>query len=102
MVFDADELRDVEDEKKNRAKDIVEDFMIAANGVTARYLSSKNLPSLRAWSGDQAVARIVELAAETRYSLPAEPDSNALEQFLERAKAADPLRFPELSFLSSS
>jgi len=98
MVFDADELRDVEDEKKNRAKDIVEDFMIAANGVTARYLSSKNLPSLRrVVRRPKRWARIVELAAETRYSLPAEPDSNALEQFLERAKAADPLRFPELS-----
>lgn len=98
MVFEADELRDIEAEKKNRAKDIIEDFMIGANGVTARYLASRNLPSLRRvvrtpkrWS------RIVELAAEMRYSLPAKPDSKALELFLVRAKEVDPLRFPDLS-----
>jgi len=97
-VFDADELRDLEVEKKNRAKDIVEDFMIAANGVTARYLASKKLPSLRRvvripkrWD------RIIELAAERGSTLPKEPDSTALEQFLVKAKAADSLRFPDLS-----
>ena len=42
-VFDGDELKDLEAEKKNRAKDIIEDFMIAANGVTARYLAGKNV-----------------------------------------------------------
>jgi len=46
-VFDGDELRDITAEEKNQAKDIIEDFMIAANGVTARYLASKNLPSIR-------------------------------------------------------
>src|SRR5208283_650654 len=46
-VFDGDEIRDLEVEKRNRAKDIIEDFMIGANGVTARYLSSKKFPSIR-------------------------------------------------------
>jgi exoribonuclease-2 len=46
-VFDGDEIRDLEVEKRNRAKDIIEDFMIGANGVTARYLSSKHFPSIR-------------------------------------------------------
>src|SRR5664279_2288420 len=46
-VFDGDELKDLEADKTNRAKDIIEDFMIAANGVTARYLGSKQFPSLR-------------------------------------------------------
>jgi exoribonuclease-2 len=85
-------------ETRNRAKDIIEDFMIAANGVTARYLASKQLPSLRRvvripkrWD------RIVELAAERGTTLPREPDSKALDQFLVAAKAADPLRFPDLS-----
>jgi exoribonuclease-2 len=40
-VFDGDEIRDLEVEKKNRAKDIIEDFMIGANGVTARYLAAR-------------------------------------------------------------
>ena len=72
--------------------------MIAANGVTARYLASKKFPSLRRvvripkrWD------RIVELAAERGSTLPMEPDATALEQFLVAAKAADPLRFPDLS-----
>lgn len=97
-VFDGDELRDLEVEKKNRAKDIIEDFMIAANGVTARYLASKMFPSLRRvvhipkrWD------RIKEIASESGFALPSEPDSKALEQFLVKAKNADPIRFPDLS-----
>jgi exoribonuclease-2 len=97
-VFDGDELKDMEAEKKNRAEEIIEDFMIAANGITARYLAAKKVTSLRRvvripkrWD------RIIELAAERGTTLPTEPDSKALEQFLVSAKAADPLRFPDLS-----
>ena len=43
-VFDGDEIRELKVEKRNRAKDLIEDFMIAANGVTARYLSGKQFP----------------------------------------------------------
>jgi exoribonuclease-2 len=97
-VFHEDELRELEVERKNRAKDIIEDFMVAANGVTARRLSATKFPSLRRvvripkrWE------RIVEIAREHGTSLPALPDPKALEQFLIRAKEADPVRFPDLS-----
>jgi exoribonuclease-2 len=97
-VFKEDKLMDLEPEKKNRAKDIIEDFMIAANGVTARFLSSKMFPSLRRvvhipkrWD------RIVEIAAEVGFRLPATPDPKALEQFLVKQKNADLLGFPDLS-----
>jgi exoribonuclease-2 len=97
-VFDGDELKDMKSEKQNRAQDIIEDFMIAANGVTARYLASRNFPSVRRvvripkhWD------RIIEIAAERGTTLPKEPDSKALDQFLVTAKATDPLRFPDLS-----
>jgi exoribonuclease-2 len=97
-VFDGEAIRGLEVEEKNRAKDIIEDFMIGANGVTARYLSAKNFPSIRRvvrvpkrWD------RIVELAAEKNFTLPADPDSKALEEFLVKEKAADPVRFPDLS-----
>ncbi|HME62740.1 MAG TPA: RNB domain-containing ribonuclease, partial [Candidatus Binatia bacterium] len=97
-VFDGDEITDLEAERKNRAKEIIEDFMISANGVTARYLASKMFPSLRRvvripkrWD------RIIELASDHGFTLPQKPDSKALEQFLISAKAADPLRFPDLS-----
>jgi exoribonuclease-2 len=72
--------------------------MIAANGVTARYLASKKFPSLRrVVRTPKRWDRIVELAAERGSTLPKEPDAKALEQFLVSAKAADPLRFPDLS-----
>jgi VacB/RNase II family 3'-5' exoribonuclease len=97
-VFDGDELKDLKADDRNRAKDIIADFMIAANGVTARYLASKKVTSLRRvvripkrWD------RIIEIAAERGGALPKEPDARALEQFLVSAKAADPLRFPDLS-----
>ena len=97
-VFDGEELKDFEAERTNRAKDIIEDFMIAANGVTARYLASKKVPSLRrVVRTPKRWGRIVELASERGFTLPKEPDSKALEQFLLSAKAADSLRFPDLS-----
>ena len=72
--------------------------MIAANGVTARYLSSKKFPSLRrVVRTPKRWERIVELASEKGFTLPHSPDATALEQFLIRAQAADPLRFPDLS-----
>jgi exoribonuclease-2 len=97
-VFDGDQIRDLEVERRNRAKEIIEDFMIAANGVTARYLAAKQFPSIRRvvrtprrWS------RIVELAREHSFKLPDDPDSKALDEFLVSEKAADPLSFPDLS-----
>jgi len=97
-VFDGDELKDLAAETRNRAKDIIEDFMIAANGVAARYLVSKKFPSLRrVVRTPKRWDRIVELATERGSTLPKEPDAKALEQFLVSAKAADPLRFPDLS-----
>ena len=70
-IFDGDEIRDLEVEKKNRAKDIIEDFMIAANGVTARYLSSRKFPSIRrVVRTPKRWERIVELAGEQGFKLP--------------------------------
>jgi VacB/RNase II family 3'-5' exoribonuclease len=97
-VFDGDQIRDLEVEEKNRAKDIIEDFMIAANGVTARYLSSKKIPTIRrVVRTPKRWERIVELAEENGAWLPANPESKALDEFLLKQKAADPLRFPDLS-----
>jgi len=97
-VFDGDQIRALEIEEKNRAKEIIEDFMIAANGVTARYLSASGFPSIRrVVRTPKRWKKIVEIAADHKFKLPSDPDSKALEEFLIQAKVADPLRFPDLS-----
>lgn len=97
-IFDGDQIRDLEVKHKNRATDIIEDCMIAANGVTARYLTSKKFPSIRrVVRTPKRWDRIIALAAEHKFELPADPDSKALDEFLVKEKAADPLRFPDLS-----
>jgi exoribonuclease-2 len=97
-VFDGNVLKGLETERTNRAKSIIEDFMIAANGVTARFLASKQAPSIRrVVRTPKRWDRIVELAALHNFTLPQGPDSKALEEFLTKAKAADPVRFPDLS-----
>jgi exoribonuclease R len=97
-VFEGDAVSDLRVQKSNRAKDLIEGFMIAANGVTARYLSSRGLPSIRrVVRTPERWDRIVAIAAEYKSTLPRDPDSRALEEFLTRQKAADPLRFPDLS-----
>jgi exoribonuclease-2 len=97
-VFDGDDVRDLETAEPNRAKELIEDFMIAANGVTARYLGQHNFPSIRrVVETPKRWDRIVLLAREHNATLPANPDPVALDAFLLAAKAADPLRFPDLS-----
>ena len=72
--------------------------MIAANGVTARFLASKKFPSIRrVVRTPRRWDRIVEIAAEHKFTLPGTPDPKSLEDFLTKSKAADPLRFPDLS-----
>jgi exoribonuclease-2 len=97
-VFDGDQIRSLEIEEQNRAKEIIADFMIASNGVTARYLSAKKFPSIRrVVRTPKRWERIVEIAANYKFNLPELPNSKALEVFLVGQKAADPLRFPDLS-----
>jgi exoribonuclease-2 len=97
-IFAGDAIQDLRVEERNRAKELIEDFMIAANGVTARFLHGKKVPSLRRMvRSPKRWDRIVEIAAQHHSQLPAEPDSVALASFLAAQKAADPLRFPDLS-----
>jgi ribonuclease R len=97
-VYDGDRLTALEVEVDNRAKQLIEDFMIAANGVTAQFLAAKGLPSLRrVVRTPKRWDRIVELAAAHGERLPGDPDSAALSAFLVRERRKDPLRFPDLS-----
>ena len=97
-VFEGDFLADLIVEKTNQARELIENFMIVANEVTARYLEAKGFPSLRrVLRSPERWARIVDLASDLGGHLPAEPDSGALEEFLSKQKKADPIRFPDLS-----
>jgi len=97
-VFDGEALTDLRPDERNRAKELIEDFMIAANGVTARYLESRGVPSLRrVLRTPERWERIVALAAGTGERLPPQPDARALEAFLAHRRTADPTRFPDVS-----
>jgi VacB/RNase II family 3'-5' exoribonuclease len=97
-VFEGDALSDLRTEDKNRAQELIEEFMIAANGVTAATLEAKGFPSLRrVLRAPERWDRIAALAAEAGDALPATPDARALDEFLWRRRQADPLRFPDLS-----
>ena len=97
-IFNGDHIMALQVEIKTRAKDIVENFMIAANGVTARFLTSRNFPSIRrVVSIPQRWDRITDIASQHNHKLPNQPDAKALEDFLISQKKSDPLRFPDLS-----
>jgi exoribonuclease-2 len=97
-IFEGDLIGALEAEQKNRATEIIEDFMIAANGVTARYLDAKKSPSIRrVVRTPKRWDRIVDLARQRGVQLPADADSAALDAFLVKQKAADPERFADLS-----
>jgi exoribonuclease-2 len=89
---------DLQAEARNNAKNLIEDFMIAANGVTARFLTAKGFSGLRrVVRSPERWDRIEAIAAQYGEKLPGDPDSVALEEFLVRRRKADPLRFPDLS-----
>lgn len=91
-----DQVVDVVRQQKNRATELIEDFMVAANGVVARRL--ENVSSLRRIvRTPERWDRIVQLAASKGEKLPAQPDSKALNDLLLRRKAADPDHFADLS-----
>jgi len=97
-VMDGGRLVDLAVVERNRARDIIESFMVGANSTMAAFLDTKGVPSIRRrvhapyrWS------RIVEIAARLGEQLPAAPDALALQEFLARRQSIDPVHFPDLS-----
>ena len=84
--------------KKNRASELIENFMVAANGVMARTISAAGVSSIRRIvKVPERWPRIVALAQECGDKLPADPDSGALNAFLQRRKIADPDHYTDVS-----
>jgi exoribonuclease-2 len=89
---------DLEVARRNRARDLIEDFMVAANRSVAAYLIDHGSVSLRRVVREpKRWDRIVALAAEVGDTLPDRPNSVALSEFLARRRAADPEHFADLS-----
>ncbi|HET9837088.1 MAG TPA: ribonuclease R family protein [Candidatus Angelobacter sp.] len=89
---------DLQKQEKNRATELIEDLMIAANGVVARMLEDAKVSSIRrVVKTPERWDRIVALATQQGGRLPATPDSKALNDFLQARKAADPDHFADLS-----
>jgi VacB/RNase II family 3'-5' exoribonuclease len=105
LSLQTDELRpllvngqvvDMQEQQKNHATELIEDFMIAANGVVARML--EKVSSLRRIvKQPERWDRIVQLAATHGEKLPPDPDSKSLNDFLLKRKAGDPDHFADLS-----
>ena len=97
-VFDDGTVVEVRAEGDNRARDLIEDVMLAVNTVTAGFLERVRFPSIRrVVRSPERWDRIEALAAGLGERLPPDPDPRALAAFLARRRAADPVRFPDLS-----
>jgi VacB/RNase II family 3'-5' exoribonuclease len=97
-VLSDGQVTGIKPRSRNRASELIEDFMVASNGVIARMLRDNHISSIRrVVKTPERWDRIVELAARTGDVLPADPDSGALNEFLVKRRAADPVHYSDLS-----
>ena len=91
---------DIRQQVQNRARQLIEELMIATNEFAARFLASRGNASLRrVVRSPERWSRIAEVARKLGEFLPTKPDSRALAAFLVRRRKADPVRFPDLSLV---
>lgn len=99
-VFEGEQVVDLRQQVQNRARQLIEEFMIATNECVARFLAAAGGASLRrVVRSPERWLRLVELAGRHGHTLPRQPDSLALAAFLADRHRADPLRFADLSLV---
>jgi exoribonuclease-2 len=99
-IFEGDTIVALKEEKPNPAKTMIAEMMIGANEVVARFLEAKGHPSIRrVVRSPERWQKIVSVARQYGEMLPDEPSASALAAFLAKRRAADPLRFPDLSLV---
>jgi exoribonuclease II len=99
-VYEGDRVVEIRQQEQNRARQLIEELMIATNRATAQFLAAHRGASLRrVVRSPERWQRIVMEAHKYGETLPAEPDARALEAFLARRRKADPLRFTDLSLV---
>jgi exoribonuclease-2 len=97
-VVEGDLVVEMAGQQRNRATELIENVMVACNGCASRYLTQKGFPTFqRIVRRPKHWSRIVTLAQELGCELPEEPESKALQQFLEAQRASRPQQFPDLS-----
>lgn len=97
-VVEGDGVTELRTEEPNRAKAVIENFMVAANGVTARFLRDRGFASIRrVVKTPERWSRIVDLAGQHGGTLPAAADAHALQAFLRSQRLAQPDTFQDLS-----
>jgi len=97
-VMEGEHIAGLSLERKNRARDLIENLMVATNSAIAIFLESRGFPSIqRVVRTPERWPRIVELAAQLGARLPAAPDAVALAEFLARRRRDDPEHFADLS-----
>jgi exoribonuclease-2 len=99
-IFDGEKLVGMEQQIQNRGRQLIEEFMIATNQCTAKFLLQQGHGSLRrVVRSPENWLRIVEYAKKFGEQLPSQANSKALSVFLAKRRKADPLRFPDLSLV---
>ncbi len=92
------EVTGINTRENNRASELIENFMVAANGVMAAALGKAGVSSIRrVVKTPERWPRIVALAAQYGETLTAAPDSGALSAFLQRRQAADAIHYADVS-----
>jgi VacB/RNase II family 3'-5' exoribonuclease len=97
-VISDGQVKGINTRQKNRAGELIENFMVAANEAMAQTLRNAGVCSIqRVVKTPERWPRIVELAADYGETLPAEPDSGALNAFLQKRKDADATHYADVS-----
>ena len=91
-------ISEIKQQPHNRARQLIEEFMIATNGCTSRFLANAGIYSIRrVVRSPEKWLRIVRLALDYGYVLPDQPNAQVLEKILAKQHREDPIRFPDLS-----
>lgn len=97
-IIQKEEVLDFLVVRANPARYIIENLMVAANGVVSRYLKNANIPMIqRVVRTPKDWGEIVSVAKAHGTVLPALPDAKELSIFLAEQKKANPDLFPDLS-----
>ncbi|HVH86275.1 MAG TPA: RNB domain-containing ribonuclease [Terriglobales bacterium] len=97
-IMSGDQIVGVAEREKNRASELIEELMIAANESIARMLEAKKVASIRrVVKTPERWDRIVQLASQHGGNLPTQPDPKALNDFLIKRKTEDPDHFADVS-----